>query len=209
MSQTIELWMKMLCNFDFLFICIFKGVMAFLQMLTRLILYGCHAPGAWAWLMVSMDRWLNLYSANTSSNRILTYILYGQSHFNKILKNYLKGKKTPITWINIIHAAICSLSTKTKTKSMDYKFNILCYATGLFWICIFLACFLDAQLWHQTGHILASGALFLCIQSMFTRITFVRFSANSLASFWLLRNRKIYICSLWWLVFVLHCNITH
>ena len=46
------------------------------------------------------------------------------------------------------------------------------YATGLFRICIFLPRFLDAQLWRQTGHILASGALFLCIQNMSTKITF-------------------------------------
>ena len=69
------------------------------------------------------------------------------------------------------YIAPCPLSQKHK-KSINYKFHILCYATRLFHVWIFWPRFLDAKLWHQTGHILASDALFLCTQSMFPRITF-------------------------------------
>ena len=47
---------------------------------------------------------------------------------------------------------------------------------------IFLPWFLDVQLWRQTGHIRASGALFLCIQVVFIRIT----SGSQWASRWII-----------------------
>ena len=58
------------------------------------------------------------------------------------------------------------------TKQINWKINELEIPHFMQYQCTFSnMCFLDAQLSRQTGHILASGALCLCIQSMFTRIT--------------------------------------